>query len=339
MRVLPVERAEASETALRLVDAGSGHPVAIDPGYREPLRVVVEPRCDEADEPAYETEAGAAPGAAGAEDVAVDDAAASGLADAELTGLRARLVGDVLARTAELFGGQALVGVVRSGGRGDGLEARATALGVRPAAVVGDGADVTEALGGKPEVHVTGARGGDAEAEYGIVLRVGVVHAPGGARSTDAGAAGRGPSSDIARRGPSFDAVAVVAGDEPGADDPLALRLALLSRPYYQLIELTPDVLAEARHSLERWRREVAGWARAPSKPMCAEVLAEALGGLRADLFVPAVLDGLRRLVEDPGLPDGSRFETAAHLDRVLALDLVREVGRDASAAPREPAP
>ncbi|WFB10647.1 hypothetical protein LRS74_29140 [Streptomyces sp. LX-29] len=330
MRVLPVERAEASQTALRLVDAGSGHPVAIDPGYREPLRVAVEPRCDEAYEPAYETAAGAAPGTAGAADSAVDAAAASGLVDAELTGLRVRLVGDVLARTAELFGGQALVGVVRSGGRGDALEARAAALGVRPAAVVGDGAEVTEALGGKPEVHVTGARGGDAEAEYGIVLRVGVVHAPGGARSTGAGATGRGPSSDVA---------AVVAGDEPGADDPLALRLALLSRPYYQLIELTPDVLAEARHTLERWRREVAGWARAPSKPMCAEVLAEALGGLEADLFVPAVLDGLRRLAEDPGLPDGSRFETAAHLDRVLALDLVREVGRDASAAPREPAP
>lgn len=57
--------------------------------------------------------------------------------------------------------------------------------------------------------------------------------------------------------------------------------------------------------------------------------VAEVEPGYRRPLrAVPCMLDALHRLEREPGLPDGSRFETAAHLDRVLGLDLTREVGR-----------
>ncbi|WP_326648155.1 MULTISPECIES: hypothetical protein [unclassified Streptomyces] len=42
---------------------------------------------------------------------------------------------------------------------------------------------------------------------------------------------------------------------------------------------------------------------------------------------VPAVLDLLASVERDPDVPGGARFETFAYLDRVLGMDLAREVG------------
>jgi hypothetical protein len=110
--------------------------------------------------------------------------------------------------------------------------------------------------------------------------------------------------------------------------DPLALRLALLQRPYRDAAVLTREDLEAAGEVLAGWRGLVSHWARSPSKPICAQYAGDFLGALDDDLDAPAALRTLAALAADQEIPDGSKFETFAHLDRFLGLDLAREVGR-----------
>ena len=61
---------------------------------------------------------------------------------------------------------------------------------------------------------------------------------------------------------------------------------------------------------------------------MCAQYVAELTGAFDNDLDTPAALRSLRALAADPEIPPGSKFETAAHIDQLLGLDVVSEVGR-----------
>jgi hypothetical protein len=110
--------------------------------------------------------------------------------------------------------------------------------------------------------------------------------------------------------------------------DPLALRLALLERPYRADLALTPDDLKAAGETLTGWRGLVSHWALSPSKPMCAQYTGDFLDALDNDLDTPAALATLSALAADPVIPDGSKFETFAYADRFLGLDLARGVGR-----------
>jgi len=110
--------------------------------------------------------------------------------------------------------------------------------------------------------------------------------------------------------------------------DPLALRLALMQRPYREQATLTRDDLEAADEVLRQWRALVGHWALSPSKPMCAQYTGEFLGALDDDLDTPAALRTLSALAADPVIPDGSKFEAFAYADRFLGLDLVRDVGR-----------
>jgi hypothetical protein len=110
--------------------------------------------------------------------------------------------------------------------------------------------------------------------------------------------------------------------------DPLALRLALLEHHYRDSLDLTWDELDGADATLREWRHQVAVWATQPSKPMCAQYVAELTGAFDNDLDTPAALGSLRALAADPEIPPGSKFETAAHIDQLLGLDVVSEVGR-----------
>ncbi len=115
--------------------------------------------------------------------------------------------------------------------------------------------------------------------------------------------------------------------------DPLAARLAFLEHRYRQQMNLTWDTLTAADGTLRRWRELVADWANEPSKPMCAEYWSRISDALDDDLDTPAALRALRELARDPEIPAGSKFETFASADRVLALDLVSLVGRPRPAA------
>jgi cysteinyl-tRNA synthetase len=119
--------------------------------------------------------------------------------------------------------------------------------------------------------------------------------------------------------------------------DPLAARLAFLEHRHRQQLNLTWETLEAADGTLRRWRERVAGWATEPSRPMCAEYSARIFGALDDDLDTPAALRALRELARDEDIPAGSKFETFAAADRVLGLDLVRDVGRVA-ATPALPA-
>jgi len=110
--------------------------------------------------------------------------------------------------------------------------------------------------------------------------------------------------------------------------DPLALRLALMQRPYRDGATLSRDDLEAADEVLRHWRALVQRWALSPSKPMCAQYTGDFLGALDDDLDTPAALRTLSALAADQVIPDGSKFEAFAHLDRFLGLDLAREVGR-----------
>ncbi|HEX3490980.1 MAG TPA: hypothetical protein VHU92_16660 [Streptosporangiaceae bacterium] len=110
--------------------------------------------------------------------------------------------------------------------------------------------------------------------------------------------------------------------------DPLALRLAFLEHHYRDPLEVTWDELDRADATLREWRHQVAVWATQPSKPMCAQYVAELTGAFDNDLDSPAALGSLRALAADPEIPPGSKFETAAYIDRLLGLDMVSEVGR-----------
>lgn len=116
--------------------------------------------------------------------------------------------------------------------------------------------------------------------------------------------------------------------------DPLALRLAFLEHRYRQQMNLTWATLSAADRTLRRWRELVAEWACSPSKPMCAQVTAQIAAAFDDDLDTPAALRALRGLEQDPQIPPGSKFESFAHADQLLGLDLARDVGR----APVRPA-
>jgi hypothetical protein len=113
-----------------------------------------------------------------------------------------------------------------------------------------------------------------------------------------------------------------------GDAEPLALRLALLGHVHQEPVWVTPDDVADAGRVLRRWRLRVAAWADAPSRPVPEDVLRRYRTAVAEDLDTPAVLHTLRHVEESTGIPDGAKFETFAHADRILGLELTREIGR-----------
>src|SRR6266536_2780862 len=63
-------------------------------------------------------------------------------------------------------------------------------------------------------------------------------------------------------------------------------------------------------------------------------LLSDITGAFDDDLDTPAALRALRGLEKDAEIPAGSKFETFASVDRLLGLDLARDVGRPAVTRP-----
>jgi cysteinyl-tRNA synthetase len=112
------------------------------------------------------------------------------------------------------------------------------------------------------------------------------------------------------------------------AHDPLALRLAFLASRYRTQVDLSWAAIAAANSHLARWRERVAGWAESASRPMPDAYVDEVVAAFEDDLDTPRALQVLRRLERDVAVPDGAKFEAFAYLDRLLGLDLARDVGR-----------
>lgn len=219
----------------------------------------------------------------------------------DLAGLRAYLVADLIRRTATRH--RLLVTGDRDGDTGRADAADRAALNVHP-----------------PE-YPTGAAAG-------LTIDVQPDGADPAGPADPAGGGSILARSAAARFGDSAPDNGALAGLAERGLDPLALRLALLERHYRQEATLDWAALAEADAALREWREQVAGWANHASKPMCAEYEADFRSAFDDDLDAPAALRVLRALAADPEIPAGSKFETLAHADQWLGLDITSEVGR-----------
>jgi len=213
---------------------------------------------------------------------------------------------------AELGKLQALAVLVTDGEfpeRVSAVEHAATALGIHPAAGPASPGDAQALLGGPVDVHVVSNGTGADDDQGSVVTCVGDAHMPGTAAHGE-------PTADP------------LAGNE---HDPLALRFALMSFPSHQPADLADSVLAGARETVSHWRRRVAQWAESPSRPIPGH-LAEAARAAFGDLDIPSAIALLHALAHDESVPAGAKFETFLYVDRVLGLDLPREIGRLAPA-------
>ncbi len=242
--------------------------------------------------------------------------------------LRAPLVGDVLARTAELRGLQALTVLITPDlphEQGRALDRAMAVLGIHPPATVG-AHKVTETLCAAADVHLLA---------YGAAAQDGV----GGVR-VDVGQVSPAPPDGEVPDGAPVLASGLLDGSDlldglaPVGTDPLALRMLLLGHAHRTPVTVTGAGLTEARRTLRRRRQQVAEWAQEPSRPIPADVLRQAQAALADDLGVPVVLDMLRSVAGRADVPAGAKFETFAFLDRILGLDLAREVGHQHPATP-----
>ncbi len=222
--------------------------------------------------------------------------------DQDITGLRVLLLADLLARAAELRNLQVLT-VLASDGQTAGLpalERAAEALGIHPPAARAGPDDAEKSLDGPIDVHLSSSGSGADDRRSGLVVLVGA------ARIHRAGAA---------------------AGDLLAGHEPSAIRLALLSFPYQQPADLTTGVLADAGSTVGRWRLRVAEWAELPSRPMPSQI-AETVRGVFDDLDTVSALALLQGLASDEDVLAGTRFETFLYVDRILGLDLPRDIGQ-----------
>ena len=116
--------------------------------------------------------------------------------------------------------------------------------------------------------------------------------------------------------------------------DPLSLRLAFLQHRYRQQMNLTWDAIEAADATITRWRTRVAEWATEPSEPLHEPTRTAMRAAFADDLDTPTAIIALRSLERDPQVRPGSKFETFAEADRLLGLDLARDIGRARRALP-----
>ncbi|MEY4137063.1 MAG: hypothetical protein RL205_1191 [Actinomycetota bacterium] len=110
--------------------------------------------------------------------------------------------------------------------------------------------------------------------------------------------------------------------------DPLALRLAFLQNRYRQQLNLSWESIAAADSTIRRWRERVAQWATGASAALSAQHLDAMKAAFADDLDTPRSITVMRDLEKDPSVADGAKLETFLAADRLLGLDLARDIGK-----------
>lgn len=229
--------------------------------------------------------------------------------ETDITWLRVLLVADLLARTAELHNLQVLTVLAFAGqasAQVAAFERTADALGIHPPAARASVPEAHTSAGGPVDVHVVSQDTDVDSGQGGLAARVAAAQLR---RVDDYGEAMAG---------------GLLAG--PG-DEPLAVRLALMSLPPHEPADVTEDALVSARETVALWRRQVAKWAESPSRPIPARI-SEQVRAAFGDLDTVSALALLRDLGPDADVPAGAKFEAFVYADRVLGLDLPRDIGR-----------
>jgi len=214
-------------------------------------------------------------------------------------------VADVLTRIAELSGLQVVAVLAAASLPPGAFDQNASALGIHPPAACVSPEEAEALLGGSAHVYVARNTAGLGDRGDGMLVGVGPVK---DLKPEDGGRAAERQ-----------------AYGENGCDL-LALRLALLSRSHRQPVKLTPAALADAAESLGRWRRRVAEWAGEPSRPIPPETASKIRNAFDEDLNTVAALAVLHDVESGHDMPAGAKFETFAFVDRVLGLELTREI-------------
>ena len=110
--------------------------------------------------------------------------------------------------------------------------------------------------------------------------------------------------------------------------DPLAVRVVFMHRRYRDGVDLSWDMLTDWDKILTGWRISVAQWANSPSGAMPARYADAITAAFEDDLLAPMALGELQALEEDDDIAPGAKFEAFAAADRLLGLDLARDIGR-----------
>lgn len=117
----------------------------------------------------------------------------------------------------------------------------------------------------------------------------------------------------------------------PHPEDPLALRLLLLTLAADEPLRVDRRGYAgvdDAARTLAGLRELTALCAESPSAALPGDAVMPIHAALDDDLDTPAAVRLLVALSRDELIAPGARFEALAHVDRFLALDLARDVGR-----------
>ncbi|MEW2038443.1 hypothetical protein AB0885_15230, partial [Streptomyces sp. NPDC005534] len=99
--------------------------------------------------------------------------------------------------------------------------------------------------------------------------------------------------------------------------DPMRPRASLRTAVVWEVLKDALD---------RRVKAAEAGWATRPSKAVPEDVRLRLRTAWEDDLDIPAVLDVLRWM-ETSDVAEGARFESFAYADRLLGLELTREIG------------
>jgi hypothetical protein len=231
----------------------------------------------------------------------------NGKSGSEIADLRVLLVADLLTRAAELDGLQVVAAIIgaEQAGSVTAWNAHATEFGFRPSPVYASCQQARSQLGGPIDLHVL-ELAGFGPGPDGIAVFVGSV-TPISYYGDDATSA----SSLCAER----------------RWEPLAVRLALMRFRYGQAAHLTESALTSSTETLRDWRRRVAEWAESPSRPIPQHIL-DAIHAAFNDVDTVSALALLHDLANERALPPGAKFETFVYADRVLGLELAREIGQ-----------
>jgi hypothetical protein len=212
-----------------------------------------------------------------------------------LTRARVLVVGDLVRRVLEDVHSAQVLAVVITTNHTAAEQAKWSGLMVRPVAgIFATAAEARTGLGKRLDLVVTVTRTQDESAPWPPTVAVAPINA-------------------------------AVPDPEP---DPATLRFALAHANRTHELELTRSLLDRCQAVLDRWRDRVKQWSRYPSRPIPPPWRTAVIAAFDNDLDVARVVAMMSELEDTTDIEPGAKFEAFAYVDRVLAVDLVRNLAR-----------